>query len=121
MVPELIVGLGGFLGAIARYKVSSALLHWYGAEGFPLGTFVVNILGCLLIGVSVGLSARVTFFDQQARLLFVTGFLGSFTTFSAFGLETFYLIKRSEMMLAGSNVVLSITCGLFALWCGSRL
>lgn len=78
----------------------------------------LNVLGCLVIGVLAGLAVKENFFSFEARLFLFTGIVGGFTTFSAFGLETFYLLRRAEFLVAGSYVLLSIVVGLFALWVG---
>ena len=78
----------------------------------------MNVLGCLVAGVLLGLAEKYDYFSADARLLLFTGVLGGFTTFSAFGLETMFLMRRGEWLVAGSNVVLSVTAGLVALWLG---
>jgi CrcB protein len=98
----------------------SAHLH---ADGrldwqFPAGTFVVNVVGCLVIGVLAGFAVKEDFFSAETRIFLFSGIMGGFTTFSAFGLETFYLLRRGELLAAGSNVVLSVVVGLIALWIG---
>ncbi len=120
MTSFLLVGAGGFLGALTRYFSSTVIVNTFGPEKFPLATFFVNVLGCFLIGLSITASAKFGSFSSELRLLCVTGFLGSFTTFSAFGLETMFLFKRGEFALAALNVVLSVACGIAALWLGSK-
>lgn len=117
----LFVGLGGFLGSITRYKVSGYFLHELSQHKFPWGTFFVNIVGCFLIGILGGLIEKEHFFSPHLRLLLITGILGGFTTFSAFGLETIYLFKRGEILIAISNVVFSVVVGLLLTWLGFRL
>ena len=114
----LLVALGGALGSAARYKLSGWVLHRTVEWRFPLGTFVVNVAGCLIIGLAAGLAVKEDYFSPESRTLIFTGLLGGFTTFSAFGLETFYLLRRGELLVAGSNVVLSVVVGLCALWLG---
>ena len=121
MFEMLVVGFGGFFGAVSRYKLSAWVLHHYGASGFPWGTFAVNMLGCLLIGLIAALAERYHLISPSMRLLLITGVLGSFTTFSAFGFETLFLLRRGELVLASANVLLSLSCGLFAVWLGSRV
>jgi CrcB protein len=114
----LLVALGGAAGSVARYKLSGWILHHTLDWRFPAGTFAVNVAGCLLAGVLAGLAEKHELFTSEARLLLFTGLLGGFTTFSAFGLETMYLLRKGEVLVAGSNVVLSVAAGLLALWLG---
>jgi CrcB protein len=114
----LLVALGGAVGSVARYKVSGWMLHHTLDWRFPAGTFSVNVAGCLLAGVLAGLAEKHELFSADARLLLFTGLLGGFTTFSAFGLETMYLLRKGELLVAGSNVALSVAAGLLALWLG---
>ncbi|MEO5677376.1 MAG: fluoride efflux transporter CrcB [Usitatibacter sp.] len=114
----LIVALGGAIGSVARYKLSGYILHHTIDWRFPAGTFAVNVAGCLVAGILAGLAEKHDFLSAEARLLLFTGLLGGFTTFSAFGLETMFLLKRGEVMVAGANVVLSVVAGLAALWLG---
>lgn len=114
----LLVALGGALGSVGRYKLSGWLLHHAIDWKFPIGTFTVNVVGCLAAGVLAGLAEKHEFFTADARLLLFTGLLGGFTTFSAFGLETMFLLKRGELGVATLNVALSVAAGLLALWIG---
>jgi len=117
----LLVAAGGAVGAVARYKLSGYVLHHTTDWRFPAGTFAVNVLGCLVAGVLAGLVERHDMFSQEARLLLFTGVLGGFTTFSAFGIETMFLMRRGEALIAGANVALSVVAGLGALWLGMAL
>ena len=85
MLNFLLVGVGGGLGAMARYGVESATVRYFGALTFPFATFAVNLLGCLLIGIVVGLGSNGESLGEHAKLFLAVGFLGGFTTFSAFG------------------------------------
>jgi CrcB protein len=114
----LLVALGGAAGSVARYKVSGWMLHHTMDWRFPAGTFAVNVTGCLLAGLLAGLAEKHELFSADARLLLFTGLLGGFTTFSAFGLETVYLLRKGELLVAGSNIALSVAAGLLALWLG---
>jgi CrcB protein len=117
----LLVGLGGGLGAMARYKLGGLVLHHTTDWRFPLGTFVVNVLGCFAIGVLAGLAERQGLLAADVRLFLLTGLLGGFTTFSAFGLETVFLLRRGETPVALLYVGLSVLCGLAVLWLGMQL
>jgi CrcB protein len=114
----LLVALGGAFGSISRYLLSGWVLHHTVGWKFPAGTFTVNVTGCLAAGVLAALAEREGWFSPQVRLLVFTGILGGFTTFSAFGLETVYLVRRGELLVAGANVFLSVSAGLAALWLG---
>ena len=117
----LLVAMGGAVGSVARWRVSGWVLHHAVDWRFPIGTFVVNVLGCLIVGVLAGLAVKDDFFSTEQRLLLFTGVMGGFTTFSAFGLETFYLLRRGEYLIAGSNLFLSLLVGMAALFAGYHL
>jgi len=117
----LLVAMGGAIGSVTRFKLSGWVLHQFFDWRFPLGTFAVNVLGCLIMGGLAGLAVREDFFSAEARLFLFTGVVGGFTTFSAFGLETFYLLRRDEIAVAGAYIALSLVCGLVALWAGFNL
>ena len=117
----LLVAVGGAIGSVARYKLSGWVLHHTLDWRFPAGTFSVNVLGCLLAGLLAGLAEKQDLLSPEARVLLLTGVLGGFTTFSAFGLETMHLLRRGEVLVAGANVVLSVIAGLLALWLGLAL
>ncbi len=114
----LLVALGGAVGSVARYKLSGWVLHHTLDWRFPAGTFVVNVLGCLVAGVLAGLAEKHHLLTAEVRLLLFTGVLGGFTTFSAFGLETMYLLKRGDWPVAAANVGVSVLAGLAALALG---
>lgn len=117
----LLVGLGGFIGAVSRWKLGGWLLHLTAQQRFPWPTFAVNVAGCLVIGVLAGLAARHDMFGPGARLFLFTGLLGGFTTFSAFGLETLFLLRRGEPWIAAAYVLASVIAGLLAVWIGMRV
>ncbi|MDA8171885.1 MAG: fluoride efflux transporter CrcB [Nitrospiraceae bacterium] len=113
----LIIGAGGFLGAIARYAVGLWVGQRWG-RSFPLGTFCINISGSFLIGLLMTLLAEKFMADARWRLLLVVGFLGAYTTFSSFEYETGRLVTDREWLLASANVILSVLVGFAALKLG---
>ena len=119
----LLVGIGGFIGSIARYKLGGWVVQMAaGQDGrFPFGTFTVNVLGCLIVGVLAGVMERHDAFGPDARLFLFTGLLGGFTTFSAFGLETMSLIRRGDPGIAAVYAGASVVLGIAAVWLGFRL
>ncbi|MDO8462368.1 MAG: fluoride efflux transporter CrcB [Deltaproteobacteria bacterium] len=117
----LTIGLGGGLGAIARYRLSGWVLHQTVDWKFPAGTFLVNVVGCLAAGLLAGLVEKQDLFTPETRIFLFTGILGGFTTFSAFGLETIYLFQRHEFFLASLNIALSVLCGLLAIGLGLKI
>jgi CrcB protein len=105
-----LVFVGGGLGALLRYLMSLGVGSvWDGA--FPLGTFLINLIGCFLIGALAGLSERVPV-DPQLRLFLQTGILGGYTTFSSFGLETVQLVQKGQGGIAALYVIGSNVLGL---------
>ena len=120
MANILTVGLGGFAGAVARYLLGGWVLHHTLSAKFPWSTFAVNILGCLAIGVLSGLAERLDWFTPPMRLLLLTGLLGGFTTFSAFGLETVHLLRRGELGIAASYVLASVLACTLAVSIGMK-
>ena len=111
----LLVAGGGAVGSVARYLIGAFVLQRTESWAFPLGTFLVNVLGCLIAGVLIGVAEYRDFLTLQLRLLLFTGFLGGFTTFSAFGVETVALIERGDFRTATIYVVASVLCGIAAL------
>jgi len=117
----LLVGLGGGFGAMSRYGIGEIVAHYYADNKFPLATFLVNLGGCLLIGLLAGLTEKHNLLNLNTRLFLITGFLGGFTTFSAFGLETLSLIRRGDLALASLYIGASIVCCHLAVWLGFKL
>lgn len=111
------LALGGALGAIARYQVV-VMIQARIPVGFPLGTFVVNISGCLVMGVVTTLLTERLVVHPNWRVLIPIGFLGSYTTFSTFELETFRAVNEGGWLIGAANVVGSVLAGYVALWLG---
>ena len=116
----VLVGAGGAIGAVARYAMAGTILAASGQDRFPLGTLAVNVLGCALIGVFAAVAEALPGLNGAARLLLVTGVLGGYTTFSAFGLETVLLLRRGDAVLAAGYVAASVLLGLAAVWLGMK-
>ena len=108
---------GGVLGTAGRYLLAGAVYRWVGT-GFPYGTLAVNALGCLVIGFLSTLAEQKFLLSPEARLFWMVGLLGAFTTFSTLVYESWRLIQASEMLLAGVNLLGSLALGLLALWIG---
>jgi CrcB protein len=116
----LFVGLGGGIGSVFRY-LASVLTQKYVQSAFPWATFIVNVLGCLLIGVLIGFFTKQQVENSELKLLFVTGFCGGFTTFSAFALENIKLFQSGNSFIALLYIALSVIVGIFAVWSGMLL
>lgn len=115
------VGAGGFLGAVGRYLVAGGIGRIVSPAVFPLGTLVVNVVGCGLIGLLGVASATRFSFSPEARALLFVGLLGGFTTFSAFAFETLALGREGASARAVANVALNVTLCLAAAWGGAVL
>ncbi len=117
MTNIMIIGIGGFVGAVVRYLLAIWIGQRWGRT-FPLGTFVINVSGSFLIGLLMTLMTERIIENPQWRLLLVVGFLGAYTTFSTFEYETGGLFKDGEWLFAGINVIGSVVVGFIALKLG---
>lgn len=113
----LLVAAGGSLGAVVRFVVNR-LINTQHAGHFPLGTFIVNIAGCFIIGLLYGLSVRNIQLSEEMKLLLMTGFCGGFTTFSAFTVEGLMLLQENRFMVFLLYFTLSVVLGLTATFLG---
>jgi fluoride exporter len=113
----LLVGMGGFLGAIARFWLGGYIDNRTGSN-FPFGTFVINCSGSFLLGLIVTLLAERVHWNASWRYLIPIGFIGAYTTFSTFEFETFQRMQAGELMIAGFNVSLSVVLGFISVWLG---
>jgi len=112
MLVIIMVGAGGFAGAVMRYLVSGWVQNISGSNGFPWGTLAVNLIGCLAIGLLMGITESRQWFGPESRALVFIGILGGFTTFSTFSYETYYLLKGGQLLAAGANIVLQVVPGI---------
>lgn len=116
----ILIGIGGGIGSISRYLVYELVARYFSAS-FPMATFAVNVIGCLIVGLVFGMFEAKQMFDQNIKFMLVTGFCGGFTTFSAFSLETTELIAKGNMLTAISYVTLSIAAGVLAVYLGMTI
>jgi fluoride exporter len=114
------VGLGGFLGANARYLLGGFISERWGAV-FPYGTFVINVTGSFILGFFLAYARDRPWLEPGARLMFAVGFVGAYTTFSTFEYETMRLIQQREMLLAMLNMFGSLLTGMVAVFGGFAL
>ena len=119
MAHLLSVGLGGFVGAIARFWISGLAQRM--SDRFPLGTLSVNLLGSFLLGLLATLFLEKMEVSQELRLFILVGLLGAFTTYSIFSLETLNLFRGGAWMLATGNILANVFGTLIAVWAGVLL
>ena len=117
----VLIGVGGFVGAIARFWLSGRVQDLSGSIGFPYGTLVVNLAGCFLLGVLSYLVDARGLFSPEARSLLIVSLLGAFTTFSTFSSESLNLLMSGETLRAMINVSSSVLLGILAVWIGRAL
>lgn len=117
----LLIGLGGFMGALLRYSVSGLIQNLSKSMSFPYGTLFVNLLGCLLIGALSQVAEIRGVISSEARSFIFIGLLGAFTTFSTFGNDTVSLFRDGENLLSYLNIGLHLVLGLSAVWLGQSL
>lgn len=114
----MIVGAGGFIGSALRFMVSGWAQRLAVASVFPYGTLVVNVLGCLLIGILGGLAEYRQVLEPGQRLFLMIGVLGGFTTFSTFAFESLSLMQDAELLKALANTALHVVLGFAAAFAG---
>ncbi len=121
MIKELLfVGLGGGLGSMLRY-LTTLCTNKYFQTSFPLATFLVNIVGCFLAGILIGLFGKYIWLNHELKLLLIVGFCGGYTTFSAFSVESLNLFESGNYLILGLYIIASILVSLFAVWLGSLI
>lgn len=115
------IAAAGGVGSVARYLLGGWIQRLT-SSGFPIGTIVVNVVGCLLIGFLTGaISTKLLVMREEVRVALTVGFLGGFTTFSAFTMESAALMNNGQFLRAAINIVASLALGLLGVWVGSRL
>ncbi|RKT47541.1 fluoride efflux transporter CrcB [Thiocapsa rosea] len=117
MLQLIAIAAGGALGSLARFGMSSAVYAWLG-RGFPWGTLAVNLLGSFLMGLLFVLLIERLSWAPEWRGAILIGFLGAFTTFSTFSIETLNLLEEGAMMAAFLNMVLSVWLCVLVCWAG---
>ncbi len=120
MLKCLLIALGGGAGSLLRYLVAGWGQRLCGS-GFPAGTLLVNVTGCLAIGMVGALLTGPVLIREEYRFAILVGLLGGFTTFSSFGYETLELAQSRKYAQAVANVLVSNAAGLAAVWIGYRL
>ena len=114
----ILIGTGGFVGAIFRYLLSGYVQNLSKSVAIPYGTFTVNVIGCFFIGMLSHLAELQIGMTLEMRLLLLVGFLGSFTTYSTFSNETMILLQDQRILLAMINIAAHIFAGLAAVFLG---
>jgi CrcB protein len=111
----LAVAAGGALGSMARYAFSTAILRVTGSL-FPVGTFAVNFVGCVVFGVVIGVAEHRVNLTPETRAFVLVGLLGGFTTFSTYAFESIGLLRDGQFSSAALNIVGQVACGLVGMW-----
>ena len=118
MIKILIIGSGGFVGAVLRYYLSGYAQNISGSVSFPVGTLAVNVVGCFVIGVVSKMAEDFGLLSIETRMFVTIGLLGAFTTYSTFGYETLNLLRDNEWFYALVSVGLHLIVGIGAVWVG---
>jgi CrcB protein len=120
MKPLFVIGLGSAIGGICRY-LAQVYIGKYTTLIFPVGTLVVNLTGCFLIGILFGLSGKHAWMTMEWRLFLITGICGGYTTFSSFSLEGINLLRQGHFLYFFLYILGSVAVGLLATVAGAAL
>jgi fluoride exporter len=110
-----LVAIGGAIGSVSRYLLSTAVLRMSGSL-FPVGTFAVNVAGCIVFGAIVGAAEHRVVLAPETRAFLLVGVLGGFTTFSSYAFESFTLMQDRQIAAAAVNIAGQVAAGLFGFW-----
>lgn len=120
MKSVILVGIGGALGSILRYLLGTTINKLYHGP-FPIGTFIVNLIGCLLIGIITALIIKQNIINNDLKMLLIVGFCGGFTTFSSFSHENIQLINSGNFSILTFNIIASVGLGIIGVWAGLNI
>ena len=112
-----LIAIAGLIGTLTRYWMSGWADRWWGGT-FPFGTFLVNATGCLAIGFLFYVTEEKYLVDPAIRSAILVGFLGGFTTFSSYAVQSFNLLRDGEIFVASANILASNVFGLVLVWAG---
>ena len=117
----LIIGIAiaGALGALARWGLGLLMARW--DPQLPFGTLTVNLLGCFLLGLVLGIAERASWMDGELRVVLTVGFIGTLTTFSTWQYETLRLARRGDVAWAAGNFAVNVVVGYALIWAGGWL
>ena len=113
----ILIGTGGFIGSVLRFYISKLVQNVF-LSSFPYGTFAVNVIGCLLIGIIFGIAEKGTWLTPEWRMFLTVGLCGGFTTFSTFSSESFQLLRDGQLIHVLSYTTLSVLLGILAVYIG---
>lgn len=117
----ILVGIGGFVGAVSRYLLGLGINALAPASKFPFGVMAANIIGSFMIGILWGIAEGNPIFKDKYALFLIVGVLGGFTTFSSFSLDNLKLLSEGLFLYAIMNMIISVSAGLFFTWLGFLL
>jgi CrcB protein len=118
LINAALVGTGGFIGAMFRYGLNQFVQKTALVPVLPYGTLIINMLGCLLIGVAVGFADTRQLVAPEFRLFVIIGVLGGFTTYSTFAYQTLVLLRDADYLRATTSVLVHVIFGVLLVWAG---